>query len=217
MGAAVKQTKGSRQTNGGSVTPFAAPKRAKPRNPIDKAKGYEVIWQNVAPLFREAETIGNPEYVYFIGEPDAGAFKIGHSKDPIGRLRSMQTGNPRRLRIEYVLIGATTLEKLLHEVWRDHAIISTRQAGKVDAPSGTEWFDPAARTDLEPIMQTAVQKHVDYLAAIRKGRVSKPNFGDFERLVREAHSHHNFVMKRPDIPLLLGQTVGYVRPRTPRI
>jgi hypothetical protein len=195
--------------------PVGATRVSRFKSPIDKAKGYEVIWQNVAPLFNAARILGNAEYVYFIGEPDDGALKIGHSKDPIGRLRSMQTGNPRRLRIEHVLVGAPALEKLLHEIWRDHAIVSTRQVGKVDAPPGTEWFDPAVRAELEPILRTAAQKQADLL----KGMTSDAGVGfdDLERLVREAHAAHGFVMKRLDVPLLLGQHIGYARPRIPRI
>jgi hypothetical protein len=191
-----------------------APKR-RHMTPIDKVKAHEVIWQQVAPICEAVRLVNNAAFVYLIGEPDNGPLKIGSSKDPVGRLRTMQTGNSRRLRIEHLLIGDPNLEKLLHEIWREHAIISARNTGKVDAPAGTEWFDPTVRDELEPIIRTAAEKQITYLKTITEDQ--QASFDDFATLVREAHGDHDFVIKGRDIPLLLGQTVGYVRPRMTRI
>jgi hypothetical protein len=110
MGASVKSAK-----SGNKVPVGAGSKRQFP-SPLDKAKGYEVVWQQVSPVFESARGVGGISFVYFIGESDDGSLKIGTSKDPISRLRGMQTGNPRRLRIEHVLVGSSHLEKLLHEI-----------------------------------------------------------------------------------------------------
>lgn len=183
------------------------------RSPIDKAKGYEVIWQQVAPVFEATRDLQGVEFVYFIGEEDDGPVKIGHSKDPIARLRAMQTGNPRRLRVEHVLVGGLHTEQVLHEIWAKHAIISTRQKGKVDALPGTEWFRPDIRTDLDPIVRTAVEKHVEFLRAAEGDILGE----DLERLIREAHGAHDYMMWKRDEVLLLAQGAGYVTRRRSRL
>lgn len=76
--------------------PFNRPRGRRPQSPIDKAKGYEIIWPQVSQLFEAVRHFDNPSFVYLIGEAD-GPLKIGVSKDPIARLRGMQTGNPQRL------------------------------------------------------------------------------------------------------------------------
>jgi hypothetical protein len=133
------------------------------RSPIDKAKAYEVVWNQVGGLFDAARIFDGACFIYLIGEQDDGPFKIGFSKDPIGRLRTMQTGNPRRLRIEYVLVGDMALEKLLHELWESYAILSSASKAKPGAAPGTEWFRPEAREGILPIFADATQRQIAYL------------------------------------------------------
>jgi hypothetical protein len=200
MGAAVKPLRtGASRFNSG-------PRKRKTSSPLDKAKGHEVIWSQVAGVFEAMRPFQGAVFVYVIGEPDDGMLKIGVSKDPIARLRTMQTGNPRRLRLEYVLAGSMQLEKLMHELWESHAIVSARNVGKDNVAPGTEWFTPDARETLLPIVADAAQRQIDYLAQ-QTGNVHAE---DLERLIREAHADSGRVIHKRDETLLLGQTVGIV-------
>lgn len=146
-------------------------------------------------------------FVYFVGEEDGGPIKIGWAKDPLKRLRGLQTGNPRRLRIEYVLVGDGDTERLMHELWEHFAIKSKRKEGKVDTAPGTEWFRDDIREKLEPILKTAGEKQ----AACIKAAVGEDLYLDhLERAVREAHAHHGYEFKGRDEVRLLGAHTGYV-------
>ena len=161
--AAVKQMRG----NGSGKKSFQSRPNRQFKSPLDKAKAWEIDWPTVAPMFEATRDLHTrrrvPTYVYFIGEEDEGAIKIGFGKDPIARLRSMQTGNPRRLKVEGLLVGTMHLEKLLHELWEEFAIIATGRRGKVDVLPGTEWHRPEVRQTLFPIVKTAMQLQLDYL------------------------------------------------------
>lgn len=196
--------------------PLARRAPLKPRSPIDKAKGYEVVWTQVSGIFEALRPFENACFVYVIGEAD-GPLKIGLSKDPISRLRAMQTGNPRRLRIEYVLAGDMALEKLLHELWEPFAVYSmageaVRGKGNPNAAPGTEWFKPEAREMLLPILADAVKRQLELLTPA--GDVELPAL---ERAVRDAHAESGFVAKRRDQTRLLGAVVGYSVQRPSRI
>ena len=185
----------------------------KPRSPIDKAKGYEIVWNQVSPLFDAARACITPSFVYLIGEADNGPLKIGVSKDPIARLRTMQTGNPRRLRIEYVLLGGMAIEKLLHELWEPFAVLSARSTGKPDAAPGTEWFKPEARDQLLPIIEEAARRQGQYL----DDAVDGYDYADLERLIRDAHADSDFVAQGRDEVRLLARGAGYAIGRPSRI
>lgn len=182
-------------------------------SPLDTAKAYEIVWQQVAPVFECGARFSNATYVYFIGEENAGPVKIGHAKDPIARLRGMQTGNSRRLRIEHLLLGSRETEKLLHEMWREYAIFSASVKRPEDHPR-TEWFAAEVRPVLFPIIATAASNQVDYLA---DGIPEGFGFDDTDRIVREAHIAHDFVVQGRDVPRLLASGAGYAhtlaRPR----
>lgn len=60
------------------------------------------------------QDLTNPSYVYFIQDGRKGAVKIGMTVDPEKRLRDLQTGNPRTLRIRHVIPGDRSTEKALH-------------------------------------------------------------------------------------------------------
>jgi len=185
-----------------------------PRPPLDKAKAHEVVWSQVSDLFAAAKVIANPSYVYFIGEEDEGALKIGLAADPIKRLRSMQTGNPRRLRVEYVLMGDRGTEKLLHELWEPFAIHSANSKAKVAAPAGknpgTEWFRPEIRTELFPILETAVEKQLAQFG----GDIYLTTL---EAAVREAHVEHDHVAQGRDHVWNLAPVAGYSVARPSRL
>jgi hypothetical protein len=200
MGSAVKHLRSGNRVSIGTG------RTRKVQSPIDKAKGYEIAWPQVSPLFEAARGITAISFVYFIGEADQGPLKIGVSKDPIARLRTMQTGNPRRLRIEQLLAGDTQIEKLLHELWEPHAIYSARTAGRPDAAPGTEWFKPEARPELLPIIATAAERQIEYLAAATDIVASS----DLERIVRDAHAEHDFDAQGRDEVRLLATGAGHV-------
>lgn len=187
------------------------------KSPLDKAKGYEVIWPQVAPLFEAARNIVNCCFVYVIAEAD-GPLKIGKANDPISRLRTMQTGNPRRLRIEHVLIGDIALEKLLHDYWESFAILSARGEanrgkGNLNAAPGTEWFSPEAREKLLPIIADAATRQIDILSKADE----IVHIGDLERSVRDAHAESDYIPRIRAEVYLHGQTLGTVAQRPSRI
>lgn len=53
-------------------------------------------------------------YVYCIRDDEADAVKIGFSKNPISRLRQLQTANSRRLRLLCVFDTTQAFERSLH-------------------------------------------------------------------------------------------------------
>lgn len=180
-------------------------------NPLDRAKGHEVAWRQVSPVFNVARSIqGDVSFVYLIGEVGDGPIKVGLAKDPIARLRSMQTGNPRRLRLERVLFGDAVVERLLHELWEPFAIRSANS--KVDAPPGTEWFRPDAREDLLPIIETVAIEQVKRV----EQATGDLTFEEMERIVRDAHISHGYTAQGRDEVRRLA-SVGYAVSRPSRI
>lgn len=176
------------------------------KTPLDQAKAYEVVWDQVAPIFEATRVIQNPSFVYLIGEEDEGPVKIGTATNPIKRLRTMQTGNPRRLRVEWALVGHADLEKVLHRFWEPFAVKSSASRLKVDMAPGTEWFRSEVRDELFPIIKSAVQSQLAYLKDAKGDLMLE----DFAERVIAAHQEHGFVFKQPDESRLLGQQGGYV-------
>jgi hypothetical protein len=171
---------------------------------LNKAKGHEIVWPQVAPMLELAALT----YVYVIGEEDDGAVKIGVAKDPISRLRGMQTGNPRRLKVEHLLFGDGVLERTLHQYWEDYAIFSSGTRGKAGAAPNTEWFRPEVREKMFPVLAEASAAQLELV----------PTGGLDERsairVIREAHTAHGFVAKaREEIRLLAAQPGYQVRSR----
>lgn len=59
---------------------------------------------------------GKPtSYVYFIQRGQAGSIKIGYGKNPAKRLRDLQVGSDRELRLIGVTPGGVALERTLHQ------------------------------------------------------------------------------------------------------
>lgn len=175
--------------------------------PLDKAKPHEVVWDQVSGLFTAARPIQNPSYVYIISEGDDGPVKIGLAKDPIARVRTMQTGNPRRLRIEYVLVGDGELEALMHEYWEDYAIRSPNASKLPGSAPKTEWFEPEIRGQLWPILELASYEQMTYLHE-NSGEIKMRRL---EKIARGAHYANGFVAKGRDEIRVLAQGAGYAR------
>ena len=53
--------------------------------------------------------------LYIIQSDLTGMIKIGRSKDPVKRLRQLQTGNPNKLKLIASFDGEGWKEKILHE------------------------------------------------------------------------------------------------------
>lgn len=70
-----------------------------------------------------------PGYVYFIQGLYGGAIKIGYSKDPEGRLKTLQTGYPDTLRILLLVPGSELTEKYFHREFELYKL-------------NGEWFKP---------------------------------------------------------------------------
>jgi hypothetical protein len=140
---------------------------------LDRAAGFELDWKRVPPVFEATRSLESPCFVYFIGEEDDGAMKIGTAKDPICRLRELQTGNPRSLSIEHVLVGDVKLERQLHARWWSFAMTSMRNRR-------TEWFEAAIRDTLEPVVILAAQEQI-------KGLERDASAEELERIVSLAH------------------------------
>jgi len=201
MGAAVKNLGRAGRGN----TAIGAKRKRTHSSPIDKARGDELVWGQVSGLFEACRHIEGMVFVYFIGEPDSGPVKIGVSKDPIGRLRAMQTGNPRRLRIEHVLAGNVQTERLLHEFWERYVIRSAVSIGKPDMAPGTEWFSPAIRSELFPIVQDAARRQAELM-----GQGGNLMGEACDQLVRDAHTDSGFVAQGRDPTTFLAAGAGYV-------
>jgi hypothetical protein len=170
----------------------------RPKKPLDTAKAYEIDWKHVPPILERAANFHNASYVYFIGEEDEGPVKIGVAKDPIKRLRGMQTGNSRRLRIERLLVGDREVEQVLHQYWEDFVIRSSASRTKPHLAPGTEWFRAEVREPLFPIITVAAQAQIESLK------------GGPLQIVRDAHYAHGFTAKGRDEVRLLGNNGSYV-------
>jgi hypothetical protein len=59
--------------------------------------------------------LATPTFIYFIQDGDDGPVKIGYSNKPDVRLRNLQTGNYRELRLCHVIPGDLSVEKQLHQ------------------------------------------------------------------------------------------------------
>jgi len=59
------------------------------------------------------------DHLYFIQEQGTGHIKIGRSVDPKRRVRSLQTGNAKRLKLIAYFKGKGDQEAYLHELLRD--------------------------------------------------------------------------------------------------
>jgi hypothetical protein len=180
---------------------------------INVARIHEVEWREVFHTLKNGEQITGCCFVYFIGELD-GPLKIGYAKDPIARLRAMQTGNPRPLKLERVLFGDRLVEKVFHENWEPYAIVSATNVAKPQAVPGTEWFRPEIREHLFPIVETA--KHMQ-TSRIFRVPIEPFSSEDLVQVITAAHVEHGHVKRVPDRAEFLAAESGYVGRRTERL
>lgn len=116
-------------------------------SPLDNAIAAELLWEEVAPVFERARGHRDIDFVYFIGEADG--IKIGFSRDPIGRLRGLQCGNPRSLVIERLLLGGSEIEALFHQRW------------DIFRQSRGEWFAPESRQNLFQVVDRIRKRQME--------------------------------------------------------
>lgn len=81
-----------------------------------------------------------PGFVYFVQAVEGGPIKIGWSVDPDKRLKELQGGNPKELKLIGIEAGDMQHERELHGRFRDHRMFG-------------EWFMP------EPVI-------LEYIATI---------------------------------------------------
>lgn len=185
-----------------------------PASPLDKSTAYQIEWQSVAPVFEACRNFANPSYIYFIGEEDEGYVKIGKAKDPIKRLCNMQVGNPRRLRVERLLVGDREAEGLLHDLWAEYAVLSHRAKAKKTIKPGTEWFTSEIRSRLFPIVDEAAKKQLEIIEAIDGTAVYLDHL---DGAIRQAHAEAGHEAKVTAPAYKLGAVAGYVASGTTRI
>ena len=70
--------------------------------------------------------------IYFITD-GSDAIKIGSTDDVLARLKQLQCGNPRELKILFTCNGGVTEEHILHELFKEYRI-------KVNTSASIEWF-----------------------------------------------------------------------------
>lgn len=121
---------------------------------IRNAGGDEAFWEKVEEVgwiqFTDAG-IRNPcveaecsdmdkdGFVYFAKEVGKDVVKIGFSKDPASRLKTLQTAHAGELKILHSFPGTISDERRIHEQFRDHRL------------SG-EWF--ALTTDIQEFIES---------------------------------------------------------------
>lgn len=69
-------------------------------------------------------------FIYFIQAVSGGPIKIGYSKDPAARLKTLQTGHPEELVILRMYPGTQQAECSMHKGWERYQVRN-------------EWFHPA--------------------------------------------------------------------------
>lgn len=75
--------------------------------------------------------ITKQSHVYLLQSGDSNEIKIGFSSQIGRRLRALQTGQPKRLKVLAMVNGDRTVESLLHRIFADFRI----------PDAGTEWFE----------------------------------------------------------------------------
>ena len=82
----------------------------------------------VAPQTRRQSTVNARGCAYAIREVGSERVKIGHSENPMARLRSLRTGSALPLELIWMAEGGAALEAFLHRCFRDRHMRG-------------EWFD----------------------------------------------------------------------------
>lgn len=114
-----------RSPDGKFYLPDSHKRRAEDRKRHAMARAEPGLWKASEPPSPKVEPV-----VYFIQRGSEGPVKIGFSKNPKGRLSSLQTGIPERLHLLGVLPGGKEEEQRLHRYFAAYCIQG-------------EWFKPA--------------------------------------------------------------------------
>lgn len=183
---------------------------ARPRDLLANAHASEINWSHAAPLLKGRRR-GQFPFVYFVGEEEKGPVKIGTAADPIARLRGLQTGNPRRLRIERLIYGDRVVEKLLHGYLSAFVVGGKRQATtfKATHAKDTEWFIAEARPNLIYVADAVLvgQRQVPHV----DGEVM---LEDFTQSVHETMQDLGYELHESEPLRLLARGPGYVEIKT---
>lgn len=133
-------------------------------------------------------------WVYLIGSPRSGVVKIGVSKDPERRLRSLRTGSPVALRLLWKKPGAEDLEEALHAYFSAYRVRG-------------EWFDFG---DGEPVayVEAAFADLITHGLDVRPAPYDPVREAD--RLVLDAIRTLPTPVKKPDVVRTVGMTGGVV-------
>ncbi len=103
--------------------------------------------------------------IYFLLEPRTNLVKVGYSKNPMARIRALQTANPNKLALLAVVKGDKRDEAILH-----------RRLTQLGKHVSGEWFIYDAQT--REILQAYANGHLDRSFQNEKG------FEDLQRLVK---------------------------------
>lgn len=117
-------------------------------------------WELEQPV-TEVYTAGHGEFVYFIQEREledlaTEPIKIGVAAWPQKRLRTLQTGNSRKLVVRQVILGGAFVETRLHRVWK-----------RKGAQLRDEWFGKGYQ---RAILELAYEIALAQVAVIETGR-----------------------------------------------
>lgn len=69
-------------------------------------------------------------FVYFVQEKGTGRIKIGKAKDPLSRMRTLQTGNQEKLQIIALFPDMGDTEAKMHEKFAKHRLNGEWFAGE---------------------------------------------------------------------------------------
>ena len=68
-------------------------------------------------------------YIYFVQAGEKGPVKVGLSKNPMSRVKQLQTSNPHTLKLLGIIPGDRETEEMIHDKFEDHRLEG-------------EWFEP---------------------------------------------------------------------------
>jgi hypothetical protein len=108
--------------------------------------------------------LADPNFVYVIQGKPTTPIKVGVASGVQKRIAGLQTGNPQRLRLLYVLPGDYRLEAFLHRRLR-----RSRVAG--------EWFDGS---EVEPTLRFIARLARQMRSAYVDGSAQSPSLEQFE-------------------------------------
>lgn len=98
---------------------------------------FAALPAHIEDALRASSTVRS--FVYFI-QADDGRVKIGKARRPSQRLKELQTGSSRNLRLVGLLLGDRQAERVLHERYKVWCV-------------GGEWFSPHPEV-LEAVRQS---------------------------------------------------------------